>query len=57
MPGRREEGKAGCSCGICACKEAPVDVSGRKFCSAACAEGTHRDSCLCGHPDCKPKPK
>jgi hypothetical protein len=55
MPGTEKDTKAGCCGAGCSCKEASVDKGGKKFCSTACADGTHKDSCHCGHPNCKPK--
>jgi hypothetical protein len=55
MAATEKDAKAGCSSGTCSCKEASVDVRGKKFCSTACADG--KNPCGCGHPACKPKPK
>lgn len=61
MSGTDEAAGTGCSCGMCSCKEAPVAAGGKNFCSTACADGDHKDSCCghpvcpCGHSDCKPK--
>jgi len=55
MAGTEKDAKVGCSSGACSCKEASVDVRGKKFCSTTCADG--KNPCGCGHPPCKPKPK
>ena len=55
MAGMEKDAKVGCSSGACSCKEASVDVRGKKFCSTTCADG--KNPCGCGHPSCKPKPK
>src|SRR5450759_415874 len=55
MAGTEKDAKVGCSSGACSCKEASVDVRGKKFCSTTGADG--KKPCGCGHPPCKPKPK
>src|SRR5450759_1724186 len=55
MAATEKDVKFGCRSGTCSCKEAAVDVRGKKFCSTACADG--KNPCGCGHPSCKPKRK
>ena len=55
MESTEKASKAGCSSAACSCKEASVDVRGKKYCSSGCASGTQKGSCSCGHPPCKPK--
>jgi hypothetical protein len=53
MAAMEKDAKAGCSSGACSCKEATVDVKGKKYCSTSCADG--KNPCACSHPGCKPK--
>ncbi len=53
MAAMKEDVKAGCSNSACSCKEATVDVKGKKCCSTSCAD--NKNPCVCGHAGCKPK--